>query len=92
MNEYVTKEQVIDWCRPYGHTDGPIPFETTVSDLRVLRCSAHGGGLMHTQTLSQIQYLCMESALNAEGGSSAIKTRLMRRTAIAGQRWTVTVK
>ena len=34
MAEYVTKEQVIDWYRPYGHTEEPIPFETLVSDLR----------------------------------------------------------
>ena len=34
MAEYVTKEQVIDWFRPYGHMDEPIPFETLVSDLR----------------------------------------------------------
>ena len=33
MAEYVTKEQVIDWYRPYGQTDEPIPFETLVSDL-----------------------------------------------------------
>ena len=34
MTEYVTKEQVLDWFRPYGHMDEPIPFETMVSDLR----------------------------------------------------------
>lgn len=34
MAEYVTKEQVIDWFRPYGHMDEPIQFETMVSDLR----------------------------------------------------------
>ena len=34
MAEYVTKEQVLDWFRPYGHMDEPIPFETMVSDLR----------------------------------------------------------
>ena len=37
MAEYVTKEQVIDWYRPYGHTDEPIPFETLVSDLRDMK-------------------------------------------------------
>ena len=37
MDEYVTKEQVIDWYRPYGHTDEPIPFETLVSDLRDMK-------------------------------------------------------
>ena len=34
MAEYVTKEQVINWYRPYGQTDEPIPFETLASDLR----------------------------------------------------------
>ena len=34
MTEYVTKEQVIDWFRPYGHMDEFIPYETMVSDLR----------------------------------------------------------
>lgn len=34
MAEYVTKEQVVDWFRPYGHMDESIPCETMVSDLR----------------------------------------------------------
>ena len=37
MAEYVTKEQVIDWYRPYGHRDEHIPFETLVSDLRDMK-------------------------------------------------------
>ena len=39
MYEYVTKEQVIDWYRPYGQTDEPIPFETLVSDLRDMKAA-----------------------------------------------------
>ena len=39
MAEYVTKEQVIDWYRPYGHTDEHIPFETLVSDLRDMKAA-----------------------------------------------------
>ena len=39
MAEYVTKEQVIDWYRPYGQKDEPIPFETMVSDLRNMKAS-----------------------------------------------------
>ena len=39
MAEYVTKEQVIDWYRPYGQTDEPIPFETLVSDLRDMKAA-----------------------------------------------------
>ena len=39
MTEYVTKEQVIDWYRPYGQADEPIPFETLVSDLRDMKAA-----------------------------------------------------
>ena len=39
MDEYVTKEQVIDWYRPYGQTDEPIPFETLLSDLRDMKAA-----------------------------------------------------
>ena len=39
MAEYVTKEQVIDWYRPYGQTDEPIPFETLLSDLRDMKAA-----------------------------------------------------
>ena len=39
MDEYVTKEQVIDWYRPYGQTDEPIPFENLVSDLRDMKAA-----------------------------------------------------
>ena len=37
MAEYITKEQVINWYRPYGQTDETIPFETLVSDLRDMK-------------------------------------------------------
>ena len=39
MDEYVTKEQVIDWYRPYGQSDEPIPFETLLSDLRDMKAA-----------------------------------------------------
>ena len=39
MTEYITKEQIIDWFREYGHLDRPIPFETLVSDLRGMKAS-----------------------------------------------------
>ena len=39
MAEYITKEQIIDWFREYGHLDKPIPFETLVSDLRGMKAS-----------------------------------------------------
>ena len=54
MAEYVTKEQVIDWYRPYGHTDEPIQFETLVSDLRDMK----------TADVSQVRHgrwLCVDT-------------------------------
>ena len=39
MAEYITKEQVIDWYRPYGHMDKPIQFEILVSDLRDMKAA-----------------------------------------------------
>ena len=39
MDEYVTKEQVIDWYGPYGQTGEPIPFENLVSDLRDMKAA-----------------------------------------------------
>ena len=62
MAEYVTKEQVIDWYRPYGQTDEPIPFETLVSDLRDMKTAdvspvRHGRWLpFHSTAAGDIQY------------------------------------
>ena len=39
ITEYITKEQVIEWFRPYGHLDKPIPFETLVYDLRGMKAA-----------------------------------------------------
>lgn len=33
MAEYITKKQVIEWFRPYGHTDEGIPFSTLKTDV-----------------------------------------------------------
>ena len=33
MNEYITKEQVIEWFRPYGHTGEDIPFHVLDDDI-----------------------------------------------------------
>ena len=53
MAEYVTKAQVIDWFRPYGHLDKPIPFETLVSDLRGMK-AADVEPVRHGRWLPQI--------------------------------------
>ena len=34
MAEYVTKDQVIEWFRPYGHTDEGIPFDVLKDDVQ----------------------------------------------------------
>ena len=36
MDEYVTKEQVIDWFRCYGHMDKPIPYDVLVTDIQTM--------------------------------------------------------
>ena len=62
MAEYVTKKQVIDWYRPYGQADEPIPFETLVSDLRDMKTAdvaqvRHGRWLpFHSTAAGDIQY------------------------------------
>lgn len=33
MAEYITKEQVVEWFRAYGHTDDGIPYDTLVDDI-----------------------------------------------------------
>ena len=67
MAEYVTKEQVIDWYRPYGQTDEPIPFETLVSDLRDMKTAdvspvRHGRWLQKKHKIfgNAYDYVCSE--------------------------------
>ena len=56
MAEYVTKEQVIDWYRPYGQTDEPIPFETLVSDLRDMKTA-------DVSTVRHGRWLCVDTEI-----------------------------
>ena len=62
MDEYVTKEQVIDWYRPYGQTDEPIPFETLVSDLRDMKTAdvapVRHGRWLYVDTDTEQFFLC----------------------------------
>lgn len=37
MAEYITKEQVIEWFRPYGHTDEGVPYYVLVTDIRGMK-------------------------------------------------------
>lgn len=34
MAEYIEKNQVIEWFRPYGQTDEAIPHDVLVNDIR----------------------------------------------------------
>ena len=63
MAEYVTKEQVLDWFRPYGHMDEPIPFETMVSDLRGMTAAdvapvLHGRWISVPHKLARVCSVC----------------------------------
>ena len=54
MDEYITKEQVIEWFRPYGHTDEGIPYYWLVTDIREMKAAdvapvVHGRW-MHEET------------------------------------------
>lgn len=37
MAEYITKDQVIEWFRPYGHTDEGVPYYGLVTDIREMK-------------------------------------------------------
>lgn len=37
MADYVGKEQVIEWFRPYGHEDEGIPYYGLVTDIREMK-------------------------------------------------------
>lgn len=65
MAEYVTKEQVLGWFRPYGHMDEPIPFETMVSDLRGMPAAdvapvRHGQWIVKGYVCGETEYQCSE--------------------------------
>lgn len=36
MVEYITKDQVVDWFRCYGHMDKPIPYDVLVTDIQAM--------------------------------------------------------
>ena len=37
MDEYIGKDQVIEWFRPYGHVDEGIPYYGLVTDIREMK-------------------------------------------------------
>lgn len=64
MAEYITKGQVIEWFRPYGHTDKGIPYYGLVTDIREMKAAdvaqvVHGrwrksGPLLECQSCGEI--------------------------------------
>ena len=82
MNEYVTKEQVIDWYRPYGHTDEPISFETMVSDLRDMKPAdvapvVHGRWIPLTECANEGVYcsICKKKVWKSDYAQCSKKSR-----------------
>lgn len=39
MAEYITKEQVIEWLRPYGHIEEGIPYDVLVDDILEMKAA-----------------------------------------------------
>lgn len=59
MAEYITKEQVIEWFRPYGHTDEGFPYYVLVTDIREMK-SADVAPVVHGRWI-EIGYACGET-------------------------------
>ena len=74
MAEYVTKEQVIDWYRPYGQTDEPIPFETLVSDLRDMK----------TAEVSLVRHAMWEVVIGSDGKEHMVCTGCRKQQDLTG--------
>lgn len=47
MSEYMEREALIDWFRPYGHNDEPIPFEALVEYIRDVASAADVAPVVH---------------------------------------------
>ena len=74
MAEYVTKEQVIDWYRPYGQTDEPIPFETLVSDLRDMK----------TADVAPVRHARWEVVVGSDGKEHMVCTGCRKQQDLTG--------
>ena len=74
MAEYVTKEQVIDWYRPYGQTDEPIPFETLVSDLRDMK----------TADVATVRHAMWEVVVGSDGKEHMVCTGCRKQQDLTG--------
>lgn len=57
MSEYITKEQVIEWFRPYGHTDEGVPYYVLVTDIREMK-SADVAPVRHGRWIASHDEFC----------------------------------
>lgn len=58
MSEYITKEQVIEWFRPYGHTDEGVPYYVLVTDIREMK-SADVAPVRHGRWIASHDEFCV---------------------------------
>lgn len=62
MAEYIGKDQVIEWFRPYGHVDEGIPYYGLVTDIREMKTAdvapvVHGRWVpFRSEAAGDIQY------------------------------------
>lgn len=79
MADYITKEQVIEWFRPYGHVDGGIPYYGLVTDIREMKAAdvapvRHGRWIEKTAPAVHKYYECSNCGAH-ENKHTAIKGR-----------------
>lgn len=53
MAELITKDQVIDWFRCYGHMEKPIPYDVLVTDIQAM--DAVGANLQQNDNRAAIE-------------------------------------
>ena len=66
MAEYIEREKLLRDINHYHLSDGSSSIGLRCNKPPTLPRCVMGGGLTHTQTLSQIQCVCMESVRNAD--------------------------
>lgn len=83
MDEYIGKDQVIEWFRPYGHVDEGIPYYGLVTDIREMKTAdvvpvVHGRWICHDDGVitcsecgnaeSSDSYYCRYCGAKMDGG------------------------
>lgn len=77
MAECITKDQVIEWFRPYGHTDKGVPYYGLVTDIREMPAAdaapvVHGRWVLHYTAIgapyTECSRCCTDIAAPMVGG------------------------